>query len=99
MPGADFFRNLGLFVVDDFLDRRLCEGICAEMRCSAVEQGAIVVGNGEEVVDENSRRVLRAKVGETSKRLIKDRLEDLKPSLAGNFKASLGVSENPQFLM
>ncbi len=60
MPGASFFRNLGLYVVEEFLPPPLCARLREELLIRQSE-AATVVGEGpRQVVDENVRKVARA---------------------------------------
>src|SRR5262249_54973020 len=99
MPGPGFFRNLGLFVLDDFLDPGLCVQLCDEMTSSASNPGKVVLSNGEKLIDENVRRVLRAKVRRQNEDFVSRRLGALQPTLEEHFAVSLTASESPEFLV
>ena|ERR1051326_94391 len=99
MPGPEFFRNLGLFVLDGFLHHGLCTRLCTEMSMAPSKPGAIFLGSGEGRVDESIRRVLRAKVRGTNERQVEERLELLRPRLEEYFRISLPASEPPEFLV
>jgi len=99
MPTPEFFRHLGLFVIDDFLDPSLCLELCEEMRRATSKQGKIVSSNGEELTDESVRRVQRAKVHGPNGGLLVERLNALRPRLEEHFDVSLGNSVTPEFLI
>src|SRR6185295_6078071 len=99
MPRSDFFRNLGLFVLDDFLEPRLCVALCGEMSCAASKQGKIVMASGEELTNESVRRVLRAKVMGPNELFVRDRLELIRPKLQDHFSVSLASSESAEVLV
>src|SRR5438477_11110117 len=99
MPRPDFFRNLGLFVVDDFLEPGLCVQLCAEMAGATSKQGNIVLVSGEKIIDENRREVLSAKVRGPSEQHLRERIRALRPSLQKHFGVSLADSESPEFLI
>src|SRR5437773_9018584 len=98
MPGAKFFRHLGLFV-DDFLDSGLCAQVRAEMCCAVLERGEISLGGGDVGVNENIRRVMCARVQGPKKCFIRERLEALRPRLEEYFRISLAASQRSEFLI
>ena len=99
MPRPDFFRKLGLFVQDSFLDLALCAEVCAEMCCAASNQGEIFLDSGEGVINENVRRVMCAKVQGPNKRLIQQRLEGVRPGLEEHFRVRLAATPPLEFLI
>jgi len=99
MPGAAFFRNLGLFLIEDFLEADLCSRICAEMRSAAAEMGRIVSENGERRIDENVRRVMCATVQGPIEDSVKARLEAVRPRLQEHFGIALSANPHPEFLI
>ena len=100
MPSQEFFRRLGLFVVNDFLDAEHCAQLCSEVNASPTTQGR-VGGDASRKggwVDESRRSVLCAGVPKPTKLLLRSRLTKLKPSLEGHFQVSLNACDGPHFL-
>jgi predicted 2-oxoglutarate/Fe(II)-dependent dioxygenase YbiX len=99
MPPASFFRNLGLFVRNDFLNPEICAEIRAEM-CAGESWKALVYrsDSGEGVLDEGIRKSFRVRVKESTMAMVKDRISALKPSVEEHFHVSLGDCEAPNFL-
>src|SRR5262249_34456374 len=59
----------------------------------------VVLSNGEKLIDENVRRVLRAKVRRQNEDFVSRRLGALQPRLEEHFAVSLTASESPEFLV
>lgn len=99
MPTSAFFRNLGLFAEDGFLDAETCVRVREQM-CAAATKKGVVVGDGtkEGVVDEEWRRVLCAEVDETTGALIKEKLFAIIPRLEKHFDVTLTGCDGPIFL-
>jgi len=99
MPHSSFFRGLGLFVLNDFLNLATCAEIQAEMRAGETWKALIYQSDaGEGVLDEGVRKSLRVRVGEPTKSMIREQMRALKPSLEEHFKISLDDCESPNFL-
>jgi predicted 2-oxoglutarate/Fe(II)-dependent dioxygenase YbiX len=102
MPDAAFFRKLGLFLDDKFLDAAACARIVAELRAAPAERGTVV--GGREVresggaVEENRRKVWNAQVQAATETEISDRLERVRPRLEAHFDVRLGERQGPHFL-
>jgi predicted 2-oxoglutarate/Fe(II)-dependent dioxygenase YbiX len=101
VPGAGFFRALGLFVVDDFLDPDSCARISSEVTHYAAEKGRIGSGTqGEEGrLDETVRKVLGSSIPKPTRQSIGDRLTRLKPQLESHFQTPLADCDGPHFLL
>jgi SM-20-related protein len=97
MPSQEFFRRLGLFVLNDFLDAEHCAQLCSEVLASPTTEGRVGT-NKEGWVDESRRSVLCAEVAKSTKLLLRSRLAQLKPSLEGHFQVSLNACDGPHFL-
>lgn len=100
MPGSAFFAQLGLFVVDDFLDTHLCAKLRAEI--SSAENTPSMVVDGETFADrlnEEIRKTKQADVSGSTLSSIRARLLSLKPRLENHFNLALTNCEKPQFLV
>jgi predicted 2-oxoglutarate/Fe(II)-dependent dioxygenase YbiX len=94
MNQLSHFRELGVFVLESFLDPALCRKLRGEMAAARKEPGA--VGTSPRV-DFKIRRVSEATVSAENRRLIRDRLHRLSPTLARYFHARLADFEAPLF--
>src|ERR1043166_5591865 len=100
MPGPDFFRNLGFFTVEDFLEPELCARLCSQMRSSSSERGTTVsAATGKQIINESIRLVATAGVKGPDERLINHRLESLRPALETHFKICLSAVTAAEFLI
>lgn len=99
MPSLGFFRSIGVFAVEDFLSRRQCASLRAEMEQSRFEK-ATVVANGEEgILDEESRRALNAEICRETQRSVREQLRAIRPILEEHFGVSLSRKcQGPNFL-
>jgi SM-20-related protein len=99
MPNTPFFRNLGLFAEDGFLDSATCLQVREQM-CTAETRKGVIIGKGNEegVVDENWRKVLCAEVDKSINSLIKGKLLAIMPKLEEHFDVSLTGCDGPVFL-
>src|SRR6266478_705615 len=82
MPAPAFFRQLGFFVENNFIDSSACARI--ENRIRAVKtKSETVFGNdrANAVVNENVRKTLSAKVEEEIVVGVSQRLQNLQPRL------------------
>ena len=99
MPSSRFFRELGLFVRDEFLDAATCARFQSPMRFNEFEKGLVVRSDGtDDVLDEDVRKVLRVKAEAKMRDEVWDAIHGLKPSLEGHFGVTLRSSEPPTFL-
>lgn len=97
MPSSDFFRRLGLFVIDGFLDSSDCARLRSEIDSSS-GAAARITGGQEGRVDENVRRALVADVSKPTATFLRSRLRDLMPDIEQHFRLRLADCEGPQFL-
>ena len=100
MPGASFFKNLGLFVAPGFLDPSSCDQVRAEL-ASAPAQSSTVAGDetdGQGVIDESVRKVVSLDLREPASTQMKKRLLELIPALQDHFQVSLKGCQGPEFL-
>jgi SM-20-related protein len=98
MPNADYFAQLGLFVLKDFLDSESCDKLRSEMR-SAGGFKATVYHEGCSQVCEQFRKTKRVEVSDFTVRSIQERLTSLLPTLQKHFGTALTDCEKPQFLV
>ena len=95
MPRPAFFKSLGFYVVEDFLESSLCAEVCAEMEMSDAEKATIVLTTGERRIDETIRKVRWTQVSERKALEIRKKLEDIRPKLEEHF----GVNVVPDPLL
>jgi SM-20-related protein len=98
MPSANFFRNLGLFVQENFLASGLCDQIREQISKGKFKPGIILGEHAEDVVEESIRKVSRGKVERFLDENVKSQLTALMPALEDHFKVSLGACQGPEFL-
>lgn len=98
MPNADFFRNLGLFVRDNFLTADLCAKLQKEMSKGKFEPGIILGENSEALVEETIRKVSSVDVDRALEENVRHQLIALMPALEDHFKVSLEKCQGPDFL-
>ena len=98
MPGASFFRKLGLFVAEDFLDPAQCALLRQELQTTQ-SAAATILGDGTKpVVDEGVRKVSRAGLTGQLEEELRKRLLDLMPALGVYFQVALTGCQGPEFL-
>jgi len=98
MPRPEFFRSVGLFILDDFLQPAQCARLRTEM-CRATSQQGLVFGNTTEgVVDKSIRQVLRTKVEGSAEQFVKECLERQRPRFEEHFGISLQPCASAEFL-
>jgi SM-20-related protein len=100
MPPPEFFKSLGLFVVDKFLDAGYCAQLCSEVLVSPTTPGRVGGNNSMKGgwVDESRRSVLCADVSKTTAMLLGSRLAQLKPALEEHFQVLLADCDGPHLL-
>jgi predicted 2-oxoglutarate/Fe(II)-dependent dioxygenase YbiX len=100
MPKAGFFRKLGLFAVEAFLEAETCIELRSSCASSRFESGSVIGDDDAEgVVDKSVRLVSRAVVSPEIRRAMKRRLMTLLPELEKHFALSLNGLEGPEFLV
>lgn len=101
MPHPAFFRQLGLFARDDFLDAAFCARLRSEMREAAPEEGRIIGNNSnsEGTIDESVRRVSSAHVSKGSNLVVTSRLKQIKLDLEHYFRVSVTSCDGPHYLI
>ena len=100
MPRPEFFKRLGLFVLDDFLDAGYCAQLCSEVLASPATPGRVGGDNEKKRgwVDDSRRSVLCADVSKSTGMLLGSRLAAVKPSLEKHFQVPLANCDGPHFL-
>ncbi len=97
MPYADFFSQLGLFVVKDFFDADLCARLCQEMERAKGAPGVVgKLGLSEDVVDQSIKRRTELLLPTETLSLIEKRLLALMPELEKHFKVALSGCQPPK---
>lgn len=99
MPNSAFFRNLGLFAEDGFLDSATCLQVRELMSAAETKKGLVIgEGVGEGIMDEEWRKVLCAEVDKSISALIKTKLVAIMPKLEKHFAVTLTGCDGPIFL-
>jgi SM-20-related protein len=99
MPSSDFFRRLGLFVIDDFLDAAECARLRTEIDAASSAPAHLSRRGQDDVLDEDFRRAKLADVSKTTESIVRSRFHDLQPQIAQHFDRPLADREGPQFLV
>ena len=86
MPSASFFRNLGLFVAENFVSTDSCFSLRSEMDNSVFEKATVVKDGEESVLDEESRKVLSVRMSEETWRSMREGIRSLRPTLEEHFR-------------
>jgi predicted 2-oxoglutarate/Fe(II)-dependent dioxygenase YbiX len=98
MPRHEFFSGLGLFSIIPFLAPSLCAEISSEMRSATGEPGVVLTESGHQVM-EDLRRVQCAAPPVRFQRLLRDRLEAIRPQLEKHFGVPLEPKPSAEFLV
>src|SRR5579872_1954426 len=99
MPGFQFFRRLGLFVIPEFLDEPSCQKLIGIIAAAPKRRGLINAVTGAKRVDEDRRSVGDAKVPKAETARLQQSLLDLKPDLETHFAMPLvWGGEGPDYL-
>ena len=103
MAASDLLARLGLFVDESFLDAPLRENVLGEMRSATGEYAEVYTAEDREQLEEgvrlSQRQAKRVKLPASVKRLVAERLAELRPRLEEKFDVSLGGFEPPTFLV
>jgi predicted 2-oxoglutarate/Fe(II)-dependent dioxygenase YbiX len=93
----DFFRPMGLFLIENFLDASICRAFRNEARSAPGKQAT--VGEGAAlVVDDKTRSTRSARVSDASVLLVEERVLAIKKDLEIHFNVKLSGCQRPQFL-
>jgi SM-20-related protein len=99
MPAPSFFRDLGLFVVPNFLDPEYGAGLRLEIAAAPAEKALIVRPNGAGCLDEGVRKVEDRLPPKEIRADLKKRFHELIPDLEKHFGVRLAGCESPQCLI
>ncbi len=98
MPGLQFFRNAGLFLVPDFFPAEMVTELC-RMLAEAPTEKASVELSGREYLDEVTRKTESGILPKDVRAPVKERLLSLLPQLEEHFRVKLSGCESPQYLI
>jgi SM-20-related protein len=103
MASPDLLARLGVFVGEDFLDASMCQSVLLEMRSATGEQAEVYTAENPDQLEEGvrlrQRQAKRVKPAGSARRLLEERLDQLRPRLEEKFGVSLGGFEPPTFLV
>lgn len=100
MPGLEFFRRLGLYIIPEFLAEPACQELINIIGTAPKRRGVTVGGSGKSRLDDRRRSVGDAKVAEAATSELKQSLLDLKPDLERHFGIPLEWGgEGPDYLV
>ena len=99
MPRANFFAQLGWFVLPQFLDRDTCARMRREMASSPCQPASILDDKNRLVVDADKRRTDAAAVPSETSTLVTARLIEAMPALEKHFEVRLIGCEPVSFLV
>lgn len=103
MPIAESFTKYGLFAVKDFLDRRLCAALRAEIKAAesvpnAALKGAVLPGGEDRpLYDAEARRTTMFVLSSPAALRVRQKLRDLAPLVAEHFKVELQDTQTVKF--
>jgi len=98
MPNANFFRSLGLFAQENFLEPDFCAQLREQISVGKSEAATIVEEKTEAVLAESVRKVSSVDVERSLEAQTRDRLLAVMPALQNHFKVSLDKCQGPEFL-
>jgi len=100
MPQHKLFRDLGLFIIPEFLSEPECRELIAIMAASPKRPGVTIAGGGKSRLDETRRSVGDAKVPDQATAGLRQSLLDLHPALETHFHVPLELGvEGPDYLV
>ena len=86
------------FVVPQFIERRLCDAIVAELSAAAGSAASVYGSTSSGTIDEMVRRTVRVKPSQETVDLIVQKLLACKDAVEKHFDVTLNECEDPQFL-
>ena len=99
MPGLEFFRRLGLYIISEFLAEPACQELIDIVATAPKRRGVTIGGAGKSRLDERRRSVGDANVAKAATSELKQSLLDLKPDLERHFGIPLEWGgEGPDYL-
>jgi SM-20-related protein len=100
MPGLDFFKRLGLYIVPQFQPEHACQELIKIMASSPKRQGLTVGTGGTSRLDERRRSVGDAKVPKAATAVLMQSILALQPELERHFGMPLEWGgEGPDYLV
>ena len=99
MPRANFFAQLGWFVLPQFFDEDTCARLRREMASSPCQPDSILDDKNQLVVDADKRRTDAATVSSETSALVTTRLIEAMPALEKHFDMRLIGCEPVSFLV
>ena len=100
MPELQLFRQLGLYIIPDFLAEDRCQELIDIIAAAPKRRGAVFVGGGIDEINERRRSVDDAKVPKDTTRWLLDSLLNLHPALEQHFGIPLQWGgEGPDYLL
>lgn len=99
MPGAEFFRQAGFFVVPNFLDHEAVAQIYREMATAPKEKGLVVKADNYDCLDEDLRKVEAAVLPKEVWGALRERFRALIPELETHFHVQIAGCEPPHHLI
>jgi SM-20-related protein len=99
MPGPEFFRQAGFFVLPGFLEPESILHLRHEMASAPREKALVVKPGGIECLDEGVRKVEASVLPKEMMAQLKERLRGLVPALEKHFHVQIADCESPQYLI
>jgi SM-20-related protein len=99
MPKPEFFKQLGLLVIPNFVEQAWGAELCRQMAAAPVEQALVVGPTGKERLDQTTRKVDSSILPKEIKAPLKQRLRELIPAVDKHFSVQVADCESPQYLI
>src|SRR5690348_284933 len=99
MPAPAVFKQLGLFVLPNFLSVESAAEFCQQMSAAPSKQALIVGPDGQGRLDPNSRKVDASLLPQQIRSPLKSQLCELIPDLQKHFGVELAGCEGPEYLI
>jgi predicted 2-oxoglutarate/Fe(II)-dependent dioxygenase YbiX len=94
-----FLARFGILVTPNFIDRKTCELLRAEMLAAQGSRATVTVDLTDDQLDEEFRRTTIAGISPASGAVVLQRLLEFAPALEQRFDLKLAGCEQPQFLI
>jgi len=99
MPNADFFSQMGFFVVRGFLSPEECGRVHSDVAAASRTPATVRADSGEYDVDRSTRSTDLADVSPATLALIEERLGAVMPDVARHYGTPLSGWQTLQFLV
>jgi len=99
MPTLTFFKQLGLFILPDFLDPESRVSLWRQMAAAPAEEAVVVGPRGEQQLDLATRKVDCCLPSKEVRVRLEQRLQEIKPEIERHFGLRLSNCETPQYLI